>query len=203
VETGDKEGVERLGEAVAAYCRSFDKALKQSILSVDEPALPFVLPAFGEKTIKKVLNNVFGRIKRNYTCMHVCGEIGSIKDLALSLDVNILDHEFQGTENFGVYTKEDLETHGKLLSYGLINTNPKQVFGANGRVLVESVDSLIKNLGDACKRYGLENLLISPDCGFGGWKHVHLEESKKWFYIEKKLSNMVKARDSFQGKTRT
>jgi 5-methyltetrahydropteroyltriglutamate--homocysteine methyltransferase len=195
VEAGDVSGVERLGEAIAAYCKGFDGSLKNSILSVDEPVLPFVLATFGEDLIRKVLNNIFGSIKRNYTCMHVCGEIRSIKDLALSLDVNILDHEFQGINNSKVYGRVELERHSKLLSYGLLNTNPRQVFSKEGNVLLESLDGIKTILENACKSYGLENLLLSPDCGFGGWKHVKMPDDEKWRIIMGKLSNMVRARN--------
>ncbi|MEE9595112.1 MAG: hypothetical protein V3V92_06905, partial [Candidatus Hydrothermarchaeales archaeon] len=118
VEEGDSKGIEKLAEAVEAYCKGFDHALKGSILSVDEPVLPFVLSTFGEDFVRETLNKIFESIKGNYTCMHVCGGVQDIKDLALSLQVDILDHEFQGTDNPGVYTKEELEDNGKLLSYG-------------------------------------------------------------------------------------
>jgi 5-methyltetrahydropteroyltriglutamate--homocysteine methyltransferase len=200
VDAGDLDGLRRLGTAVKNYCQGFDNSLKGSLLSVDEPVLPFVLPTFGEDFIREVLNDLFAAIKSNYTCMHVCGEIASIKDLALSLGVDILDHEFQGTKNNGVYSKADLEGNKKLLSYGLLNTNPRQVISEDGIVKVESVDELTSSLESACKSYGAENLILSPDCGFGGWKHTRLPDEQIWHCIEEKLSNMVKARDNFLGK---
>ena len=198
-ETADKDGLLELGRAVKAFVKGFDSFLSGSILSVDEPVLPFVLPVFGNDFIRDVLNDVFRAIKRNYSCMHICGSIGGIKDLALSLDVEILDHEFQGTDNSHVYTREDLEARGKMLCYGVLNTNPRQVFREDGNVLVEPVSHIKNVIEAACKTYGMENLLISPDCGFGGWRHVHREEGEKWGWIKEKLSNMVRARDEVLG----
>jgi methionine synthase II (cobalamin-independent) len=197
VESGEIDGVRRLGESVKAFCRDFDRSLKCSILTVDEPVLPFVLPTFGEEGIKEVLNEIFASIKRNHSSMHICGAIGKIKDVALSTEADILDHEFQGTDNSGVYTKKDLERNDKLLSYGLINTNPRQVFSKDGSILVESVADITSVLEDTCNIYGRENLLISPDCGFGGWKHLRRPEDEKWRYIKRKLCNMVQARNNF------
>jgi methionine synthase II (cobalamin-independent) len=195
IEASDSDGLQLLGSAVKSYCKGFDRALSGSILSVDEPVLPFVVPAFGKDFIIGVLNQVFGTIKNNYKCMHVCGGVGSIKDLAMSLDVDILDHEFQGTDNEGVYTKEDLEISGKLLSYGAVNSNPQQVFSKDGRVHIESVDTISSSLEAASAVYGLENLLVSPDCGFAGWRSLRLPEDEKWRVIKEKLCNIVKARN--------
>ncbi|MFQ5901110.1 MAG: hypothetical protein ACE5IH_06100 [Thermodesulfobacteriota bacterium] len=197
MEAGDSAGVLRLADAVKTYSMGFDRVLRGSILSIDEPVLPFVLPVFGENFVREVLNAIFERIKRNYSCMHVCGAVKSLKGLALSLDVEILDHEFQGTDNRDLYTKKELIEHEKLLSYGLINTNPKQVFPKEGAVLVESVAHIKDSLRAACKTYGVENLLVSPDCGFGGWRHLRIPEDEKWGYIKEKLSNMVRAREEY------
>jgi 5-methyltetrahydropteroyltriglutamate--homocysteine methyltransferase len=200
VEAGDLDGMRRLGEAVKNYSQGFDNSFKGSILSVDEPVLPFVRTTFGDNFIKDLLNDIFGGIKNNFSCMHICGEISSVKDLALSLDVEILDHEFQGTENNGVYSKAELERNEKLLSYGVLNTNPRQVISEEGVVNVESVDEIKASLESACKTYGAGNLVLSPDCGFGGWKRARLPEDRIWHCIKEKLSNMVKARDEFLGK---
>ncbi len=199
VEEADARGVERLADAVAGFCRGFDGVLSKSILSVDEPVLPFVLPVFGDDFVRETLNGVFRSIKRNHSCMHICGAIKNIRNLALSLHVEILDHEFQGTNNASLYSKAALEDNGKILSYGLLNTNPKQVL-REGRILVESEEELIGKLEEACGDYGMENLMVSPDCGFGGWKHMRVPEDEKWRAIGEKLSNMVKARDKYLAK---
>ncbi len=196
MEEADHKGVVRITEAVAGFCEGFDRALRESILSVDEPVLPFTLPVFGEEFVRETLNSVFEGIERNHSCMHVCGAIKNIKELALSLDVEILDHEFQGTDNSGVYSKEALESSGKILSYGILNTNPRQLALKDGKIRVESQEELIKKLEEACAQYGLENLMVSPDCGFGGWKSLRLPEDEKWKAIREKLANMVKARNA-------
>lgn len=195
VEAGDSNGIMKLAEAVETYSKGFDHALRSSILSVDEPVLPFVLPVFGEDFVRDVLNGVFSVIERNYSCMHVCGGVSGIRNLALSLEVEILDHEFQGTDNSGLYSKRALEENGKLLSYGVINTNPRQI-GEGGRALVETQEQLRRIISDACNTYGRNNLLISPDCGFGGWRRAHFGKDI-WGYIREKLSNMVRARDTY------
>jgi len=197
VEEGDSKGIEKLAEAVKAYCKGFDISMKGSILSVDEPVLPYVLPTFGEEFVKETMNGIFESIEENYTCMHVCGGVQDIKDLALSLKVDILDHEFQGTDNLGLYSKEELEDNDKLLSYGVINTNPRQIVGEGNEVQVESVEELQGIIRNACDIYGKDNLMLSPDCGFGGWKTVKLPDEDIWKYIGEKLTNMVKARDLY------
>ncbi len=196
IEEANSEGVARLAEAVAGFCRGFDGALSGSILSIDEPVLPFVLPVFGAEFIRETLNGIFENIRRNHSCMHVCGAIRDIRDLALSLEVEILDHEFQGTDNSGVYSKEALESSCKILSYGILNTNPRQLALRNGKIQVESQEELIKKLEEACAQYGLDNIMVSPDCGFGGWKSLRVPEDEKWRAIREKLSNMVKARNA-------
>jgi methionine synthase II (cobalamin-independent) len=196
-ETGDLEGVRLLAKAVTSYCKGFEKTLKGSILSVDEPVLPFVIQTFPEDFIKETLKDVFKVINNNYSCMHICGAVKSIKNLALSLDVDILDHEFQGTDNSRLYSKEELEANNKLLSFGLVNTNPKQVFPKSGNYHVETASELKETLNAASKVYGLKNLLISPDCGFGGWKYVKRPEDGMWKIIQYKLSRMVQARNDF------
>jgi methionine synthase II (cobalamin-independent) len=161
------------------------------------PVLPFVIQTFPEDFIKETLKDVFKVINNNYSCMHICGAVKSIKNLALSLDVDILDHEFQGTDNSRLYSKEELEANNKLLSFGLVNTNPKQVFPKSGNYHVETASELKETLNAASKVYGLKNLLISPDCGFGGWKYVKRPEDGMWKIIQYKLSRMVQARNDF------
>ncbi len=195
-ETADREGVVALGKAVESFVKGFERSLSGSILSVDEPVLPFVLSSFGDDFIIDVLNNVFRAIKKNHSCMHVCGGVVSIKDVSLSLQVDILDHEFQGTNNSGVYTQNELESNGKMLSYGVVNSNPRQVFKEDGRVQAESVSDITNFIKKGSEQYGLENLLISPDCGFGGWKSVRRPVDEKWRIIKDKLCNMVAARDA-------
>ncbi len=196
IEEANFEAVTRLAEAVASFCRGFDGALSGSILSIDEPVLPFVLPVFGAEFIRETLNGIFENIRRNHSCMHICGAIRDIGDLALSLKVEILDHEFQGTDNSGVYSREALENSKKILSYGLLNTNPKKLVVRNGRIVVDSQEELAKRLEKACELYGVKNLMASPDCGFGGWKALRVPEDEKWRSIGEMLSNMVRARNA-------
>ncbi len=198
VESGDVDGLERVAEAVKTYCRSFNAGLKGSIISVDEPVLPFVLAQFKEDFIRETLDWIFESVDRNYSCMHVCGDVRPIKDLALSLDVDILDHEFEGTDNWGVYRGRELVSAEKLLSFGLVNTNTHKMLDAEGNVIVESVEHIGRRLRAAAERFGVENLLVSPDCGFGGMKSLKLEEDERWRIIREKLTNMISARNEYR-----
>lgn len=196
-ESGDEEGLTMLARGVEAFVKSFDKALDGSILSVDEPVLPFIRASFDEGFIVDTLNRIFRQVRNNYTCMHVCGEISSIKDLSLSLEVGVLDHEFQGSDNQGVYDRSDLEDNHKMLSLGIVNTNPRQIFAGPQEPRAESVEEILAKIVEVADIYGFENLLLSPDCGFGGWKSSRISEEFKWRLISEKLSNMVAARNEF------
>jgi methionine synthase II (cobalamin-independent) len=55
--------------------------------------------------------------------------------------------------------------------------------------------TLKSSLEAASAVYGLENLLVSPDCGFAGWRSLRLPEDEKWRVIKEKLCNIVKARN--------
>lgn len=57
---------------------------------------------------------------------------------------------------------------------------------------VESVDEIEKLILEGGRKFGLERLIINPDCGFGGMKEYFKDDTGQRIATEK-LKNMVEA----------
>ncbi|MGC1121941.1 MAG: hypothetical protein WBA22_12700 [Candidatus Methanofastidiosia archaeon] len=201
---GYPEVVENLGKFVAHIARGYDQG-GASIISVDEPSLVYALyvglePEFCIEMINKSL----GGIRNAVPSIHVCGEMSTnMTDIALATKARVLDHEFAALpRNLEMYSKEDLESNGKILGYGCVETNVEpnllvevQKDGKWQRV-VEPVAVIKKRICDAVERWGAENIIVDPDCGFGGLRGYirgQLTEDVALSICQEKLSNMVRA----------
>jgi 5-methyltetrahydropteroyltriglutamate--homocysteine methyltransferase len=201
---GYPEVVENLAKFAAHIARGYDEG-GASLISVDEPSLVYALyvglePEFCIEMVNKSLEG----IRNAVPSIHVCGEMNTnITDIALSTKARILDHEFAAIpKNLDMYNKEDLESCGKVLGYGCVETNVEpnsliqiQKDGLWQRV-VEPVTVIEKRILKAVGRWGEENIIIDPDCGFGGMKGYirgHLTEDVALRICEEKLRNMVEA----------
>jgi len=141
------------------------------IISMDEPILGLLV---GRKTLFhnedffiEIINKSISGIK-NLSSIHVCGIISpKLRDILLSTDVNILDHEFSTNErNFKIFEKKHLIESEKLLAMGTVES--KFVPDKNRQIkdYIEDVDDLKKFIKNGIDQYGSENLIIKPDCGF-------------------------------------
>jgi len=177
--------VETLGRILAKSCKRLSD-LGFNIVSVDEPFLSVILGAnrllysYDQEFVIRVLNKLIKEISC-FTSIHVCGRVTPlVKSTLLTSNVDIIDHEFvQSPKNHEVYSKQELESAGKILAYGCVSS-------VNQRVeTVEEITELLKN---ALKLFGLR-IMAKPDCGFGGLSGL----PDAYSITFTKLRNMVQA----------
>ena len=176
--------ISALTEIVADSCDALVRA-GFAIISVDEPFFNIMLGRrvlfdYDENYIVEQLNRIFHRIPC-FSSIHVCGTITPLtKNVLLTCDVDVVDHEFQANpRNHGVYTLSELRDHDKILAYGCVSSSDP---------VVESVDQIVKSIERGMTAYG-DNLLIKPDCGFGGL----LGTASAYEIAKRKLMNLVEA----------
>jgi methionine synthase II (cobalamin-independent) len=92
------------------------------------------------------------------------------------------------TRNFESYAPSDPEKHSKKLSVGVVTTSPTEdPEGIEPRSLVE------KRIEFAIDRYGIDNVLLSPDCGFRPLGNLLGEEEGHQLALGK-IGTLVNAR---------
>jgi len=64
---------------------------------------------------------------------------------------------------------------GKIAVLGLVTTKSSEL---------ESVASLKRRIEEASRHIPLEQLALSPQCGFGGYRKAALEEDLQWRKFE-------------------
>ncbi|TFH29889.1 MAG: hypothetical protein E4G98_03070 [Promethearchaeota archaeon] len=129
--------------------------------------------------------------------IHVCGRISPrLRDVLLHTNVNIVDHEFQKADNEGLYTRDHLESHNKVLAYGILERSV--AYQANGSLesYVETPAKLEELISKVVSHYGKENLILKPDCGFGGLKAIFGQDLASEI-VRQKLSNLTQAMQKF------
>ncbi|HDQ08134.1 MAG TPA: methionine synthase, partial [Methanoculleus sp.] len=113
-------------------------------------------------------------VVRTPACMHVCGDLSSVIDDILAFPVDILDFEFANNpQNLELFTGRDLK--GRKLGYGVVDSSSTDV---------ESTDVIQSRIEKGIEVFGVEPLLIDPDCGL----RMHVRE-----VAYKKLDHMVRA----------
>ena len=170
------EVVEQLARFVGSVAASYDKA-GADIISVDEPSLVYGLYVGMEPEFcTEMINTALSPITRALSSIHACGQLNAnTTDILLSTTARVLDHEFASIPlNMTAYSRDDLESEEKLLGYGCIisNMEPVQLLeiqkDGNWKRVVESKKLIKKRIDDAISLWGKENLILDPDCGFGG-----------------------------------
>nr|MDO8109451.1 hypothetical protein [Candidatus Sigynarchaeota archaeon] len=169
--------VPEIVEAVASYIARITKAYKDmgfAIISIDDP---FLSQMVGRKKILfherpflvKILNEAAKNLQKEGS-LHVCGALSpQLRDLLLETSIHHLDHEFKtNPQNIELFDKKMLADRGKVLAFGSLQTNPVPMPGKKPEDFVENVEDIAKHLQIGKDRFGAENLLIKPDCGFGG-----------------------------------
>jgi 5-methyltetrahydropteroyltriglutamate--homocysteine methyltransferase len=165
-----KEVILDLAEALAAEATALEKA-GVTILQIDEPILS--TGAADLKIAREAIETITSGI-RTPTCMHVCGDLGSVIDDILTFPLDILDFEFANNpQNLELLSGKDLK--GRKLGYGVVDSASTDV---------ESVDTIQSRIEKGIEVFGPEPLLIDPDCGL----RMHSRET-----AYKKLEHMVRA----------
>lgn len=145
-------------EALEEYC---------DVIQIDEPYLSLEFPEYGKEAVEKITDI------RTTTALHVCGDIGSIVQKIIEIDVDILDHEFAANPHlYEIF--EDLSIDQRIAA-GVITTEPE----------VEKIEEIKENINRAYDIFGPETM-VDPDCGL-----KNLDEAT----AKKKLENMVIARN--------
>ncbi len=165
----DPELIYDLAYAQAAEARALAKA-GADIIQIDEPF--FSVDADLEVGIRAV-NLVAKNIEM--PAMHVCGDIRPIFKKLLETNVTILDHEFAKSKNLDAMDKGLIESHGKIIGYGCVDTTSNKV---------ETVEEIERSIKDGIEKIGKKNMWIDPDCGM----RMRTRE-----VAYEKLANMVEA----------
>lgn len=211
VKVGDKsaieypEIVEKLAEFVSHIAYHYDKG-GAAIICIDEPSLVYGLYVGMEPEFcTEMINTTVKGIHHAVPSTHVCGQLNTnITDILLSTNVVLLDHEFAAIPgNLEMYSKDVLESRGKLLGYGCVisNVEPSLLIeiqkDGDWQKVVEPVSLIKKRITEGINRWGKENIILDPDCGFGGLKAYikgKLTEEMLLTICYEKLQNMVKAK---------
>nr|MDO8117218.1 hypothetical protein [Candidatus Sigynarchaeota archaeon] len=190
-------------EKMADYIARITDAYKQmgfKIVSIDDP---FLSQLVGRRKIlfhqREFILDIINRAAKNIRdvgSIHVCGVLSPmLRDLLLETNLKYLDHEFRTAPgNFELFDRHQLEAHGKKLAFGAVQSNPVPMEGKPVDSYIEPVDDIVKHLQLAKERFGEGNMLVKPDCGFGGM--VAFDRSQFGLGHEiviRKLKNMTAA----------
>ncbi|MHA1611100.1 MAG: hypothetical protein ACTSVZ_00735 [Promethearchaeota archaeon] len=180
-----------------------------SIISMDEPSLGLIIGKrkiffHPEETYVEILNKAIAPIMAQnssqhspQSSIHVCGRISPrLRDVLLMTNVNIVDHEFQSTDNEGLYERKHLESNNKVLAYGILESSVAYQTEGNLASYVESTSKLEGLISKVVADYGKENLILKPDCGFGGLSATFGQELASEI-VRKKLTNLTQAMQKF------
>ena len=211
VKVGEKSAIEypeivaKLADFVAHIALHYDNG-GASIICIDEPSLVYGLYVGMEPEFCiDVINKSFSTIRHAVPSIHVCGQLNAnITDIVLSTRALVLDHEFASIPvNIGMYQRESLESSRKIIGYGCVvsHMDPPLLVeiqkDGDWSKVVEPVDVIKKRILQAINQWGLENIILDPDCGFGGLRgyiYGKLTEEIALKICFEKLRNMVQAK---------
>ncbi|MFX1519319.1 MAG: hypothetical protein ACFFCD_05315 [Promethearchaeota archaeon] len=172
--------VERLSHIVSKIIQFYDRE-EVAIITVYEHILIFAIAQFSieQDFALNCLDIVFKGISKSIGALHVCEDAFLAAKFLLQLDnVAYLDHDFASSpENLKAYTKQELERYDKLIGYGCVATSIDPLLLDSirrGKVpwekAVETEGEVKARILKAIDRYGVENIIIDPDCAFGNLK---------------------------------
>ncbi len=193
--------IDKLAEIMKKIGKAYNE-MGFNIISMDEPILGLLIGRksyfHSEDYIIETLNKALSGIKR-IPSIHVCGSISpKLCEILLQTDVRILDHEFRTNEqNFDVFQKSHFENNDKYLGVGTVQTKFAKGESTEVDDYIEDVNFLKKYIKKAIEKYGRENLVIKPDCGFGPLKDAFGEDLGHKIAMGK-LKNMVLALKEFK-----
>lgn len=152
------EAVKEEAELLTEFC---------DVIQIDEPFFSIEYPDYGDKIVEKISSVDVP------TALHVCGDVESIIEDLIEIDIDILDHEFAANPHlYDAYAGLDID---KKMCVGVVSTDNR----------VEDINEIKKNINRAYDTFG-PKVMIDPDCGLR-----NLVEEK----ARKKLENMVIARN--------
>jgi len=199
------EIVEKLAEFVSEIAYHYDKG-GAAIICIDEPSLVYGLYVGMEPEFCiEMVDTAVKKIENAVPSTHVCGQLNTnITDILLSSKVVLLDHEFAAIPgNLDMYSRDALESYGKLVGYGCVvsNMEPSLLIeiqkDGDWQKVIEPVGMIKKRIKEGINRWGKENIILDPDCGFGGLKGYirgELTEEIALKICYEKLQNMVCAK---------
>ncbi len=190
-------------ERMADYIANITKAYKQmgfKIVSIDDP---FLSQLVGRKKIlfhsREFVLDIINRAAKNIHdvgSLHVCGVLSPmLRDLLLATSLRYLDHEFRtAPSNMDLFDKQQLAAHGKVLAFGALQSNPVPMEGKPVDSYIERVEEVAGQLKIAKEKFGENNMIVKPDCGFGGMVAFdRLQAGLGQQIVIKKLENMTAA----------
>ncbi len=199
------EIVAKLAAFVSHMTQHYDEG-GASIICVDEPSLTYALylglePAF----LTEVINTSLQRTHHAVPSIHVCGQLNTgVTDIVLSTKAVILDHEFASIPgNLPMYSRDSLESYKKMVGYGCVVSNMEPGLlveiqkDGNWQRVVEPVDVIKKRILEAVNQFGRDNIILDPDCGFGGLRRYVKGNLTKEVALDiccEKLKRMIEAR---------
>jgi len=131
------------------------KALEEAgvtLIQIDEPILSTGAAdlAAGRQAVNTIISVV-----DIPTALHCCGELDSVIDDILAINVDVLDLEFaRSPENLDLLSGRDLK--GRMVGFGCVDSADPAV---------EAVGTIIGRLSRAVDVLGPESILVDPDCG--------------------------------------
>lgn len=162
----------KLADMMAMIAKAYDE-MGATIISMDEPSLSLIVGLrkifyHKEDVIIDILNRALKPISK-YSSIHICGRLSpKLRDILLSSNVKILDHEFTNGDNDPVFSKTHFEHNDKSLAYGVLQSSVKYMEGGLVENYVETPEIIDSRIQKAITQIGKENLIFKPDCGFGG-----------------------------------
>lgn len=163
-----------------------NKYIKTPVISIDEPSFGYVdLINIDEEQLIKVYDQAIEGIKNQNITTQL--HIHTLKraDIPLkSKNYDVITCEYAADKTNKV-SKKLLDQYDKFIRVGITRTNIDNIIAEaidlgstweqlktfQGMVnLIDSKESIKKNLLDALKMYGDRLRFVGPDCGLGGWR---------------------------------
>ena len=194
--------VEKLAYLIKKIVSDIDKE-GAAIITIYEHILNFAIAQFAieEDFALKCLDIVLKGVSNAIGALHVCEDVFSVAKFLLQLDnVVYLDHDFVSSpENLMAYSKQDLEKYDKMIGYGCLASILNPILledirkgAAPWQSAVETEKKVRSRILKASNRYGIEKLIIDPDCAFGNLKFAIPSEIAYNITLAK-LKNMMAA----------
>ena len=161
------------------------------LVIVDEPILSvmvtpdMIMFGYSREEVRYVLNTLFEGVRATYRGFHVCNVLPrGLPEILLGVEnANVLDHEhYDSPENFGAYSRDELDAHEKFIGVGVVSSKDARVEGA------EEIKTLVNR---GMKAFGDRLLFVKPDCGFLGLRGSLGDELEEYQIAVKKLRRIV------------
>lgn len=164
--------VKELAFAFAHALNQEARALQETVplIQFDEPFFSVQFPGYANDLIKVLLDGITLPV-----ALHVCGDVSEIFPELIEMPFDILDHEF--ASNPGLLDNVMEYDFRQMVGLGVVRSDSMDI---------ESVDVIVKRIKQAVDHFGVERLMVDPDCGL---KHLTPEVAFA------KLRNIRVARD--------